>query len=82
MKIVWLVVLQDKDMAGEPDVGMAIVADEDVYMGEKRAESVGHNMEGEMRAVGRCRCVAYVRPIEADRMYRLGAILRTTVVPQ
>lgn len=76
MNVVYLVVLQDKEMFGEPDVGMAIVADEDVYAAEKRAESVGRNMEGEMRAAGRCRCVAFVRPVATDTSYRIGSLIR------
>lgn len=72
----YLVVLQDKELLSEPDVGMAIVADDDPFVGEERACEVGRSMEAELRDAGRCRCVAYIRPIENNKSYRVGALLR------
>lgn len=69
--MIWLVVVQDKDMYGEPDVGMAIV-EGDVQL----AIDVGHDMEDELRATGRCRCVHYVKAIEPGKHYRIDALIR------
>ncbi len=77
-RVVWLVTLQDKDLEGEPDIGMAIVSDVHVHFAELRAQTVGRNMEAEMRAVGRCRCVATVRPINNNQIYAIDALISRT----
>lgn len=69
--MIWLVVLQDKELSGEPDIGMAVV-DGDAQL----AIDVGHDMEDELRAQGRCRCVHFVKPIELGKHYRVDALIR------
>jgi hypothetical protein len=68
----YLVVLQDKSLYGEPDVGLAIH-----HGDESGAHSLGCEMEAAMAMLDRCRCVHRVREIVPGRMYRATAMLRT-----
>ncbi len=73
---IWLVVVQDKELAGEPDVGMAVVCGD-----AELASGVGRDMEDELRIAGRCRCVHHVRVIEPGKHYRVDALIRRRVIP-
>ncbi len=70
---IWLVSLHDKDIPGEPDIGMAF------HVGtEEEAASLGREMEAAMHVFGRCRCVSQVKSVETGRQYRMGALIRTS----
>jgi hypothetical protein len=68
----YLVVIQDKDLAGEPDIGLAIIEGNELDAHLKRQE-----MERACIAAGRCRCVGRVREIERGYSYRATSLLRT-----
>lgn len=68
----WLIVIQDKDLADEPDIGVCIVEGNRMAADNKRRE-----MEKACRQAGRCRCVGRVREIERSKAYRATALLRT-----
>jgi hypothetical protein len=68
----WLVVLQDKDLEGEPDVGCAFVEGN-----ELAAKEVMRSMERDYRNAKRCRCVGRYREIERSKPYRAAALMRT-----
>jgi hypothetical protein len=68
----WLVVVMDKDQAGEPDVGMSVVEGN-----EKAAHAVMRLMEDAYRAAKKCRCVGRYREIERSKQYRAAALIRT-----
>lgn len=70
----YLVVLQDKSLYGEPDVGLGI------YDGDEAgAHALGCEMEAAMAMLDRCRCVHRVREVVPGRMYRASAMMRTPV---
>jgi hypothetical protein len=69
----WLVVITDKDLRGEPDVGMAIVEGNRLAADARREE-----LEEQCRSAGRGCCVGRVREIERSRAYRATALLRTS----
>lgn len=68
----WLVVIQDKDLAGEPDIGLAVVEGN-----RGAAEIVMREMEAACREAKRCRCVGHVREILRGKHYRARALVRT-----
>jgi len=68
----WLVVVKDKELAGEPDIGMAVVEGN-----EMAAKNVAKQMEEACLAMKRCRCVSRVREIERGKQYRATALIRT-----
>lgn len=63
---VYLVIITDKSMAGEPDVGMAVVE----ASSEEMAITIADNQLEALASAGRCRCVVRVRPIEPGYFYR------------
>ena len=68
----YLIVIMDKELAGEPDIGMAIVEGNALA-----ARRVAREMEAACIAAGRCRCVGRWREIERGKHYRATALLRT-----
>lgn len=68
----WLVVIQDKDLPGEPDIGMAIVEGNRLA-----ADNVRDQMERDCTKAGRARCVGRVREIERGKHYKARALVRT-----
>lgn len=68
----WLVVIQDKDLAGEPDIGLAVVEGN-----ELAAQAVLREMEAACRDAKRCRCVGRYREILRGKHYRAKALVRT-----
>lgn len=71
---IWLVILQDKELAGEPDIGISF------HLGEELgATAIGREMEAVMRLQGRCRCVHRIREVRQGDHYRTTALLRTPI---
>lgn len=68
----YLVTIQDKMLAGEPDVALAVVEAGSLEEAARAADGA----IDELAAVGRCRCVAHARELELGRVYRLGALVR------
>lgn len=67
----WLVTIQDKELRGEPDVGMIIVD-----TNEDDARSLGRTAVCKLAEIGRSRCVASVREIKTGFAYRTSALIR------
>lgn len=68
----WLIVVQDKDLYDEPDIGVAFIEGNRLGANIKARE-----MERACIESGRGRCVARVREIERGKSYRATALLRT-----
>lgn len=68
----WLVVILDKEQAGEPDVGMAFVEGN-----ELAANNVRDEMERACAAAGKARCIGRVREVLRGKHYRATALIRT-----
>lgn len=68
----WLVVIKDKALAGEPDIGATVIEGNRLA-----ADNARDDMERACIAAGRARCVGRVREIERGKHYRLAALLRT-----
>lgn len=69
--VIFLVTVHDKELDGEPDVGLCIVVGD-----EELASRAGRAMEAELSAVGRGRCVASWRKIEPGFCYRIGSLIK------
>jgi hypothetical protein len=70
--MMFMVTIQDKTLAGEPDVAIAIVEATD----ETEAWRAADPTILELIDRGRCRCVPHARAIEPGKFYRLGAMVR------
>lgn len=68
----WLVVVKDKELAGEPDIGVAVIEGN-----ELAAKAKVEEMECACIQAGRGRCIARHREIERGKSYRASALLRT-----
>lgn len=68
----WLIVIKDKDLYGEPDVGVAVIEGN-----ELAAKAKVDEMQLACINAGRCRCVGRYREIERGKSYRATALLRT-----
>jgi hypothetical protein len=68
----WLVVIKDKELYGEPDIGVSIVEGNELAAKNKRDE-----MQAACANAGRGRCVGRYREIERSKAYRATALLRT-----
>lgn len=66
----WIVLLKDKDLPGEPDVGIAVVLGD-----EQDAARAVDRVEREACDAGRARCVGRHLQIDLGRLYRIGALL-------
>jgi len=62
----WLVVIKDKELYGEPDVGVGIIESDDTSV----VDAAGAKMLEALVARGRCRCTARRIEIERGRFYR------------
>lgn len=62
----WLVVIKDKDLYLEPDVGVAVIESDD----ESWVDSAGARMLQVLAERGRCRCVARKTEIQRGKFYR------------
>ncbi len=69
---IWLVVLQDKDLAGEPDVGLVFIEGN-----ELAAQRAVKDIEEAARTDGRCRCVGRYREVLRGKQYRATALVKT-----
>jgi hypothetical protein len=69
----WLVVIKDKELYGEPDVGVGLIEADN----ESAADNAGARMLEALAVRGRCRCVARKVEIEPGRFYRSTAWFRT-----
>lgn len=69
----FLVVIQDKELDGEPDIGLAICEGN-----ELAARALVQEMEESCRKNGRFRCVGRYREIERWKQYRATALVRTS----
>lgn len=68
----WLVIVCNKDLSGEPDVGLAL------SLGSSDdAETLGQQMVDQLAAAGHGRCAYRVRELEVGRGYRASALLAT-----
>lgn len=68
----WLIVLQDKDLAGEPDTGMVFIEGN-----ELAAQRAVADIERAARDAGSCRCVGRYREVERGKQYRATALVKT-----
>ena len=68
----WLVVIKDKELCGEPDVGVAIIEGNEGAAVAKRDE-----MQKLCIEAGKGRCVGRYLEIERGKAYRATALLRT-----
>lgn len=69
-KMIWLVLVKNKELQGEPDVWFA------VHTGtEDEAKALGIEMENSLISIGNCRCVSRVRPMVPGKPYRVGAVM-------
>ena len=69
----WLIVIKDKELAGEPDIGLSVVEGN-----LEAAEAKRDELEAKCIRAGRGRCVGRVREIERGKDYRATALLRTS----
>lgn len=67
----WLVVIQDKELYGEPDIALSIVEACD----EESANASATDTIEQLVKVGRGRCVPHARRLEFGRFYRVGSLL-------
>lgn len=73
----WLIIIKDKELNGEPDVGIAIIE------GNARAAAMRRDeIQAECINAGRGRCVVRYREIERGKAYRATALLRTSCSTQ
>ncbi len=72
IRTLWLVIVCDKELPGEPDVGLALTLGS-----SDDAETLGQRMAEELAAAGRGRCVYRARELEVGRGYRASALLAT-----
>lgn len=72
----YLVVIQDKDLPGEPDIGMTIIEGNQLA-----ADNARDQMERECAKAGRARCVGRVREVERGKHYKARAMIRTSSDP-
>lgn len=70
--MIYLVMIQDKNLYGEPDVALAVV---DVSDEETAYEAAGPTID-QLANAGRGRCVPHARVVELGKFYRLGALVR------
>ena len=70
----WLVVVQDKELEGEPDIGMAFIEGN-----ELAAQSAVRDFERTCIEAGRCRCVGRYREVLRGKQYRATALVKTKV---
>ena len=70
--MIYLVTIQDKTLYGEPDIALAIVEASD----EETACRAALPTIEELADRGRGRCVPHARPLERNKFYRLGAVVR------
>ena len=75
--MIFLITIQDKCLAGEPDVGLAVVEAAD----EAEALAVARPTIIELAEHGRGRCVPHARPLDPGKFYRLGAVVRVPYDP-
>lgn len=68
----WLVVVKDKEISGEPDIGLAFVEGN-----ELAAKAKARELEDACIAAGRERCVSRYREILRSKSYRALALIRT-----
>lgn len=68
----WLVVINNKELYGEPDVGVAVIEGNELAAKAKLEE-----MERLCTASGKARCIGRYREIERGKSYRATALLRT-----
>lgn len=69
----WLVVIKDKELAGEPDVGVGMFETDDV----SEVESATCAVLEALASRGRGRCVARRIEIERSKFYRATMWFRT-----
>lgn len=70
--MIFLVMIQDKDLYGEPDVALAVV---DAADDEEALRAARPTIE-QLADAGRGRCVPHARQLEVGKFYRLGAVVR------
>lgn len=68
----WLIVVKDKELPGEPDIGMAFIEGN-----ELAAKAKVDEMERVCIKAGKGRCVARYREIVRGKSYRATALLTT-----
>jgi hypothetical protein len=70
--VIYLVAIQDKDLYGDPDVALALIAAPD----EQTACQYAGRTLGELAAQGRTNCVPHARKLELGAFYRPSTIVR------
>jgi hypothetical protein len=73
--MLWLVVIQDKELPGELDVGIGFCDS------EQAAQTLADSMLAQLVAVGRGRCVARFRAASTGEGYRASSLMRTCAAP-
>lgn len=69
--MIFLVMIKDKSLPGEPDISLAVVEAAD----EEAANLVAEPTLEQLAQTGRSRCVSRVLEIELGQVYRLGALI-------
>jgi hypothetical protein len=74
---IYLVTIQDKDLYGDPDVALALIAAPDAHTACRYA---GRTLN-ELAAQGRTNCVPHAKKLELDAFYRPGTAVRLSQDP-
>lgn len=67
----WIVVVKDKELEGEPDIGVAFVEGN-----ELAAKAKADELERACIEAGKARCVARYREVVRGKSYRASALIR------
>jgi hypothetical protein len=70
--MLFLVMIKDKNLPGEPDIALAVVEVTD----EEAANLAAEPTLELLAQAGRARCVSRARGIEPGKFYRLGALIQ------
>lgn len=70
--MIYLVLIQDKELYGEPDIALGIVDVTD----DLEAQRAAADVIGDLADRGCGRCIPHVREIDLGRFYRLGSVVR------
>jgi hypothetical protein len=70
--MIWLVTIQDKDLYGEPDIGVAVI---EAVTARDAVDAARPTIE-QLADQGRGRCVPHAREVELGKIYRLSALVR------
>lgn len=73
MTKLWVVIIKDKQMLNEPDIGVCFVEGDD----EEPAKAASMAMLAQLANAGRARCVARYVEVQRGQWYRSTMLLNT-----